>query len=148
MPYQLAYMSTSSPWSRPDLLELLRAARAKNASLGITGVLLHRQGRFVQLLEGEADDVHALYATIRADDRHRDVTLIWDGRGDARWFADWWMAFRDLEEDPVTEPALTDVLRGPSDASRFSHEVVLQLWTLLRDGLPGPSGVDRSDHGV
>ena len=132
-------MSTSTPWTRHDLLELLRAARAKNQALGITGVLLHRQGRFVQLLEGGREEVHALYATIRADDRHRDVTLVWDAEGDARWFADWWMAFRDLEEDPVTEPALTDVLRGPSDASRFSHEVVLQLWTLLRDGLPGPS---------
>ena len=140
MPYQLAYMSTSTPWSRPELLELLRAARLKNRSLGVTGVLLHRQGRFVQLLEGGGEEVQALYATIRADRRHRDVTLIWDDQGDARWFADWWMAFRDLEEDPVTEPALTDVLRGPADASTFSHEVVLQLWTLLRAGLAGASG--------
>jgi hypothetical protein len=137
MPYRLAYMSTSSPWTRPDLLALLRAARTKNAALGVTGVLLHRQGRFVQLLEGGSEEVQALYATIRADPRHRDVTLVWDDQGDTRWFADWWMAFRDLEEDPVTEPALTDVLRGPADASTFSHEVVLQLWTLLRAGLPG-----------
>ncbi|SDU90319.1 Sensors of blue-light using FAD [Microlunatus sagamiharensis] len=136
MPYQLAYMSTSTPWSRPELLELLRVARAKNRSMDVTGVLLHRQGRFVQLLEGGDEEVRALYATIRADHRHRDVTLIWDDHGDTRWFADWWMAVRDLEEDPVTEPSLTDVLRGPTDASRFSHEVVLQLWTLLRDGLP------------
>lgn len=146
MPYQLAYMSRSSRWSRSDLLELLRAARAKNASLGITGVLLHREGRFVQLLEGGDEEVHALYASIRADDRHRDVTLVWDDQAVTRWFGDWWMAFRDLEDDPVTEPALTDVLRGPADASTFSHEVVLQLWTLLRAGLPDVSVGDRGEH--
>ncbi len=140
MPYQLAYLSTSSPWSRDELLELLRRARVTNESLGITGVLLHRHGRFVQLLEGGRDEVTTLYATIRADVRHHGTTVIWDDDGGARWFTGWWMAFRDLEEDPVTEPALTDVLRGPVDASVFSHEVVLQLWTLLRDGLPGPPG--------
>lgn len=43
--YQLAYMSASSrSWTREELLELLRRARARNDAHAITGVLLHRLG--------------------------------------------------------------------------------------------------------
>jgi hypothetical protein len=135
--YRLAYMSTSGPWARAELIELLRQARDNNERLRITGVLLHRHAGFLQLLEGERAPVEEVFGRIRADPRHRDVALVWDEAGAERWFADWWMAFRDLEDDPVTEPGLTDVLRGPVGSSRFSHEVMLQLWTALRPGL-GP----------
>lgn len=74
------------------------------------------------------------------------MTLVWDAETSGRWFPGWSMGFRDLEEDPVTEPGLTDVLRGPVEASAFSHEVVLRLWSMLRPpgpppgALPGPEG--------
>jgi len=135
--YQLVYTSTAlRPWSRPELLGLLRQARANNARQDITGVLLLRGSGFVQLLEGTRDRVEPLYATIAADPRHARVTLVWDADASARWFPGWSMGFRDLEDDPVTEPGLTDVLRGPAEATAFSHEVVLQLWSMLRP--PGP----------
>jgi Sensors of blue-light using FAD len=133
VPYQLAYMSTTEGiWSRADLLELLRRAREKNAKLDITGILLFRNAGFLQLLEGAREEVESLYGAICADVRHVDVTLIWETEGTSRWFADWSMGFRDLEEDPVTEPGLTDILRGPVEASAFSREVVTVLWSLLR----------------
>ena len=133
MLFQLAYMSkTEGPWARADLLELLRLAHAKNPLLGITGMLLFRDGTFVQLLEGERDEVEALYDTIRADVRHQAVTTLWRVESDSRWFADWSMGFRDLEDDPVTVPGLTDLLRGPVNASALGHEVVQELWSTLR----------------
>lgn len=131
--YQLAYMSTTSePWPRDALLRLLRQARANNRRHDLTGVLLFRNGGFVQLIEGERPAVENLFGKIRADRRHENVTSIWDTESRTRWFAEWSMGFRDLERDPVTEPGLTDVLRGSVDASLFSHEVVIQLWKLLR----------------
>lgn len=133
MLHQLAYMSeTEGRWSRADLLELLRLSRAKNTALGITGILLFRDGRFVQLLEGGRDEIDALYDTIRADVRHKDVTLLWRVKSKSRWFADWSMRFRDLEDDPVTVPGLTDLLRGPVNASALGYEVVQALWSELR----------------
>jgi Sensors of blue-light using FAD len=133
MLHQLAYMSkTEGRWSRADLLELLRLSRVKNTALGITGILLFRDGTFLQLLEGGRDEVDALYDTIRADLRHKDVTTIWRIKSESRWFADWSMGFRDLEDDPVTVPGLTDLLRGPVDASALGYEVVQALWSELR----------------
>jgi hypothetical protein len=133
MLFQLAYMSkTEERWDRTDLLELLRLSHAKNPALGITGILLFRDGMFVQLLEGGRDEVEALYDTIRADVRHKDVTTLWRIESDSRWFADWSMGFRDLEDDPVTVPGLTDLLRGPVNTSSLGHGVVQALWSKLR----------------
>lgn len=140
MLYQLAYMSTTPrAWTRPELLHLLRQARTSNRRRDVTGVLLHRGQGFVQLLEGAQEQVDDLYGRIADDARHTQVKTIWTARGAERWFGEWSMGFRDLEDDPVTEPGLTDVLRGAVDASAFSHEVVVQLWGLLRP-VPGGAG--------
>jgi hypothetical protein len=144
MLYQLAYMSkTEGRWSRADLLELLRLSHEKNPALGVTGILLFRDGTFIQLLEGGRDEVEALYATIRADVRHKDVTTIWRIESDSRWFTDWSMGFRDLEDDPVSVPGLTDLLRGPVNASALGHEVVQELWSVLRQPSSAPSELDE-----
>lgn len=137
MLYQLAYVSRAvGTWTRPDLIALLRQARVRNEARGITGVLLFRNGSFLQLLEGERDEVEALFDLILLDPRHEGTALIWDAEASHRWFADWSMGFRDLEQDPVTEPGLTDILRGPVEASMFSHEVITQLWTRLLPVIP------------
>jgi hypothetical protein len=104
----------------------------KNPALGVTSLLLFRDGTFIQLLEGGRDEVEALYDTIRADVRHKDVTTIWRFASDSTWSTDWSMGFRDLEDDPVSVPGLTDLLRGPVNASALGHEVVQELWSVLR----------------
>lgn len=134
MLYQLAYMSTTERrWSQADLLELLMLSRARNPALGISGILLFRDGRFLQILEGGRDEVEALYDAIRADERHKEATTIWEMESDSRWFANWSMGFRDLEDDPMTVLGLTDVLRGTFDASALGREVVEAVWSALRE---------------
>jgi hypothetical protein len=43
------------------LQSLLELARARNAALGITGMLLYSNGRILQVLEGESGPLDALY---------------------------------------------------------------------------------------
>ena len=105
MVFQLAYASTAvAPLERDALVALLRQARSHNEARRITGVLLHSDGRFLQLLEGDRDEVRALYAVVAADPRHRDVVTLVERRRMVRQFPTWTMAFRDLVEEPVTEP--------------------------------------------
>ena len=40
---------------------ILERARRSNEKLGITGILLYCEGRFVQAIEGERSDVSALF---------------------------------------------------------------------------------------
>ncbi len=95
----LVYSSTAvRPFSEDDLTGLLHQARAKNVRLGITGLLLYKNGTFMQALEGEESKVRALYATIRADPRHHHIVTLVDLPIAQPRFADWSMGFENLDD--------------------------------------------------
>ena len=50
--------------SQRDLLELLRNARTKNEEHGLTGMLLYRDGIYLQFLEGRHCDIDELLSRI------------------------------------------------------------------------------------
>lgn len=101
--YSLVYSSSATgPVSVAELRELLDVSRRANGRAGITGLLLYRNGRFVQFLEGPEDDVRALYRRISADPRHSGVRLLVDGHPQSRTFQDWSMGYEPLA--PSDEP--------------------------------------------
>lgn len=83
--------------SEEELASLLRAAREHNARHGITGLLLHSDGNFMQLLEGPEAVVSELYARIERDPRHHMLITVLEERGLPREFADWSMACRQVD---------------------------------------------------
>ena len=72
---QLAYMSASTPKS-PDVHTLSRQASSRNFAEEITGVLLHRNGHFLHVIEGPKEYVENLFLRIIADDRHKNLRLL------------------------------------------------------------------------
>jgi hypothetical protein len=70
---------------------ILAQSRSKNPKLGITGVLCHGGGVFMQVLEGGRVPVNALYNKIAGDKRHRDVTLLHYSEIAERRFGSWTM---------------------------------------------------------
>ncbi len=78
-----------------SLFKLLLDARGNNQRLGITGLLIHRQGHFMQYLEGDHDPVHALYDLIARDPRHTDVEILHSGHQHIRLFPRWKMAYAE-----------------------------------------------------
>ena len=78
------------------LVSLLYNARERNEKLGVTGVLLHCNGMFVQCLEGPARHVDALYEKIRRDHRHADIVLLQSVETDRRHFHDWMMGCAEI----------------------------------------------------
>lgn len=93
--HHLLYHSQAvSPLDEAQLTGLVEQARAYNEAHHITGLLCYSDsGHFVQLLEGPAEEVHALFAKIQQDPRHKKVQALSDYRTEMRWFADWHMAF-------------------------------------------------------
>ncbi|MEE4276901.1 MAG: BLUF domain-containing protein, partial [Halieaceae bacterium] len=78
--YCISYVSTQTQhMDNDELLALLEIAREKNQSLGITGILLHREDSFFQILEGGEDEVCELYETIAADPRHDRIEIVTEG---------------------------------------------------------------------
>ena len=59
---------------------------------------MYDQGTFCQALEGEAEDVHALFSKILEDDRHTNVIKIFDDEIMVRDFSSWSMNCINLDD--------------------------------------------------
>ena len=96
--HQLVYVSTAvEPFSRRDLDELVAGSRVRNEEHGITSFLLHRRGTFLQLLEGEKEEVATLLERLLADRRHRWITRLLEGPVEARTFPGTPLGYQDLD---------------------------------------------------
>lgn len=87
---RLIYASRSDA-SEADLQTILRQSRAHNVPQGITGLLCHSEGWFVQVLEGGRAAVNSLYNSIVRDPRHHEINLLAYAEIDERRFAGWSM---------------------------------------------------------
>ncbi len=95
--YHLAYVSEANPLpTNKDLLAILNTARRFNAAMGITGMLLFKEGVFVQVLEGVKQQVLDLYNRIEADKRHHSLKILFNEDLKTREFSNWSMGFQNL----------------------------------------------------
>jgi hypothetical protein len=77
--------------------ELLQHSRSSNVQDGITGLLLFKDDRFLQLLEGPEPAVRAKMSFINQDPRHEHVTVLLEEHMDARQFPDWTMGYAAVD---------------------------------------------------
>jgi hypothetical protein len=112
----MAYLSSASyEHSDDDLANLLLHSRANNARNGLTGMLLFRDGQFLQILEGPEDAVRDRYARIAADPRHHGVHKLMDTAVTERQFPQWTMGYRALTDTTVDAlPGYEDFFRSRS----------------------------------
>jgi hypothetical protein len=75
---------------------ILEQSRRNNLRCGITGLLIHANGVFVQALEGGREEVSRLLARLMRDDRHTGVTLLEFAEVTERGYANWTMGQVDL----------------------------------------------------
>ena len=87
-----------------NLSLLLEQSRKRNSLHGITGLLVHDYGAFLQVLEGNEHDVNMIFASIARDQRHTRINVLIRERKPLREFNSWSMAWADISH-------LTD--RGP-----------------------------------
>ena len=112
--HELVYVSFAlRPMPADELVSMLDEFRRFNDEHGITGLLVYHRQEFMQLLEGELQDVQGLYGRICHDPRHQQVHTLWEGPLAARSFDNWSMGFvaprtRDLLERPGYGDVLGD----------------------------------------
>jgi hypothetical protein len=94
-----------------DLAELLRQCVRNNDRTGLTGLLLHRDGRFMQVLEGPDEAVQAANT--------------------ARQFPGWSMGFRTVDDATVRElHGYDDFLDKPASAAARPDAPSRARWLL------------------
>lgn len=74
---------------------ILQSARRNNPSAGLTGVLVHGGGLFMQVLEGPEQAVLRQYVKIMDDRRHSDCRIVHISPANERLFAKWSMGVID-----------------------------------------------------
>lgn len=105
--YYLVYISTAvSLMTDVELKEILTVSRRNNEKAGVTGMLLYCEGTFIQLLEGDEENVHEIYSSIQQDTRHKNLIKLVVGEDETRNFADWSMGFA------TTDKTLLSLLEG------------------------------------
>jgi len=98
----IVYGSTAvQPFSYSALHTLSLAAQRHNQQMQITGLLLYRNGDFMQALEGEQAVVETLFERIRCDARHCHVVSLLAEPIQRREYGGWSMALKSLSHAKV-----------------------------------------------
>jgi hypothetical protein len=111
-------------FSKRELLDLLHDARAYNSVDKICGVLMHRNGYFLQVLEGEPEAIDNLLVRLIRDTRHADLKIIHDSSVDSLLFSNWAMGSADLESP---ELSLIPGLRTDLSSKEVIQGLVIRL---------------------
>ena len=108
--FHLGYVSTETGDLGSDgMVELLTEAQRINTSRDITGLLLHRERSFYQVLEGSEDMVRQTFDSIAKDERHTGIDVLFEGEVNEREFPNWQMGFLNLDGVDI------ETLQGYSD---------------------------------
>lgn len=138
MLFHLVYVSSAAnPFSQEELVDLLAKARENNAKLGITGLLLYKDGNFMQVLEGEMTAVRELYEKISRDPRHDGTIVLLEDQIASRQFSDWSMGFRNLADEKIQNlPGYSQFMNKALVADHFRHDPTgcLALLNIFREG--------------
>ena len=135
MDYELIYHSCASENITPqDITTIVRKGYVSNKAKNISGCLLVYYEEFSQILEGEKDEVLALYKHIAKDSRHHNPTIVHQGEISKRLFSSYTMAYRvilaldiiELKDEMGVEeyePILT-TLQRPDLAKKLFGNVI------------------------
>jgi hypothetical protein len=88
---QYLYISTAPTLSRDEVNSILASSERNNPVWDITGLLLYNGRNFLQLLEGEEENLVSLMLRITEDPRHSGITLLDRRNIDERACPDWAM---------------------------------------------------------
>lgn len=103
---RLLYASRAVDASPEAIEDIVTKSRHYNPTLGITGILCHGGGIFVQAMEGGRMQVSELYGHIQRDKRHKDVVL--------------------LHYEEITERRFGGWTMGKVNLSKINHSIILK----------------------
>jgi len=136
--HQLIYVSAATtPFNREALSGLLLVARTNNMRLAVSGLLVHHEGSFLQVLEGDPAVVEPLFGRVQRDKRHHRVLVLSRQLVAEQAFGGWSMGFVE------TDPRVIQALPGFTDFFRADFRLesgwdrpgrMQQLLSAFRDG--------------
>lgn len=93
-----------------QLRQLVDPFRESNAASGISGILLHSGGHFIQVLEGHPMRIASLFDRIARDPRHQDVHQLLSQPAEERLFPHWGIQLANIDRALPLDRARIDKL--------------------------------------
>ena len=127
-----------------EVNRIIEAAQRHNLTCGITGVLVFGSGVFFQWVEGPADAVRKLIASLHGDPRHYDIVSLDQGEEKReRLYPNWQM--ERVGPDDIRE-VLQDALEGAEHENNISalKRILDHLATNSLDSLGRPACKSRA----
>jgi hypothetical protein len=131
--YSLVYVSSAvEVFSQQELEALLKKSRMNNCEREITGMLLYKEGNFMQFLEGPKAQVIKLMDIVKADPRHRGLMVLLQEEQPERLFSEWSMGFKKYNKgDKLVIPGHSDFLNLPLTSEEFMANPSRSMQLLL-----------------
>lgn len=129
--HRLLYISRATrPLDEGELEKLEAQAATNNKRRGVTGILLHASGYFLQVLEGNLVELKVLYEKISRDSRHENIHLLLFTRATSRVFPSWHFGAFSLDREQQLEfEGLEEIIRCFDRASldQLDQSLVMSL---------------------
>ena len=134
--YMSEYIGGSSSMFS-DIGDIISTSKKKNPERGITGILLYHQGKFVQVLEGEEEELRKLMKKIATDTRHTNVQILIDEDIPQRGFDQWNMDFFNLsDKESLDYEAMKEISRLYRKQPLIKSNQLVQMYeTLIKEGI-------------
>ncbi len=131
--YSITYVSNAThEFSQSELLMLLEQCRRNNLRTNLTGQLLYKNQEFMQVLEGEEEELKMTFEKIFLDKRHKNILILNEGTIEKREFEDWTMGFYNLDNEfQISMPGYSHILNYPLTGNEFRAQPSLAQQLLL-----------------
>lgn len=122
--------------SSREVEAIVDQAQRRNATVGITGVLLAFGDVFMQILEGPPDVVRAVMERIAGDRRHRDLVVVRRQEVERPIFGGWSMRLLELGSDARRDTTsllalIESIAHGTATPTYALHDLDDMLWRTL-----------------
>lgn len=136
--FHLVYLSHAKEGiSYSDIQNILNSSKKYNEKNEISGVLIFREGYFLQLLEGEQDHVLETIGRIIQDRRHHHFQVIIEATSNQRIFNSWTMNFLDGDTVcGVTEKMVANIMELSMSHKYNEKENILPMIKCFKKSTP------------
>lgn len=137
--FQLIYLSRAKDsLSHSDIDQILESSRKRNLENQVTGILMFKDGFFLQVLEGPEVQVFETLSRIVKDRRHHHVQVQVECLSNVRTFEKWQMAFfdGDLRVSTEIDEQLQKIFKIASGAVYDEKESLVQHLKCFRGNVP------------
>lgn len=119
-----------------DIQDILQCSRDNNFQLQVTGLLIFRDGYFVQLLEGTESTVKQILGKILLDERNHDLRVLAEFSSEERFFEEWSMAYVDGDISVNETAALVQLCEEASKKGACAKQKLIHFLHGFKNSSP------------